>query len=140
MYTQTFYIYNISNRRCNNGYQAKYNRRRRNVCESNVRVDKSKTDPIAEQEKREKLKFELAKLTKQNETGPQYDISDVFQTALSAIPQRAPSDEFARFSSGSRVLFGKTEDYMHVVISEKWRDWEKSGNKQGDPAISRGDI
>ena len=96
-------------------------------------------DPKAEQEKREKLKFELAKLIKQNETEPQYDISDIFQTALSSIPQRAPDDEFARFSAGSRVLFGKTEDYMHGVISEKWRDWEKSGNKQGDSVISNGD-
>jgi hypothetical protein len=97
-------------------------------------------DPKAEQEKREKLKFELAKLIKQGNTEPQYDISDVFQTALSAIPQRVPNDEFARFSAGSRVLFGKTEDYMHVVISEKWRDWEKSRNKQGDPVISRGNV
>jgi phage baseplate assembly protein gpV len=96
--------------------------------------------PKAEQEKREKLKFELAKLIKQGDTEPQYDISDVFQTALSAIPQRVPNDEFARFSTGSRVLFGKTEDYMHVVISEKWRDWEKSGNKQGNSITSRGDV
>jgi len=107
---------------------------------SSIEYGAGETSTKAEQEKREKLKFELAKLIKQNETEPQYDISDVFQTALSAIPQRTPNDEFARFSAGSRVLFGKTEDYMHVVISEKWRDWDESGNKQGDSAISRGDI
>ena len=107
---------------------------------TSVEYGAGETDPKAEQEKREKLKFELAELIKQNDSGPQYDISDVFQTALSAIPQRTPKDEFARFSAGSRVLFGKTEDYMHVVISEKWRDWEKSGNKQGDSIISAGDV
>jgi phage baseplate assembly protein gpV len=107
---------------------------------TSIKFGAGETNPEAEQEKREKLKFELAELIKQNDTEPQFDISDVFQTALSAIPQRAPNDEFARFSAGSRVLFGKTEDYMHVVISEKWRDWEKSGNKQGDPVISKGDV
>ena len=107
---------------------------------TSIEYGAGETNPEAEQEKREKLKFELAKLTRQNENEPQYDISDVFQTALSAIPQRAPNDEFSRFSAGSRVLFGKTEDYMHVVISEKWRDWEKSGNKQGDSINSNGDI
>ena len=75
----------------------------------------------AEEEKRKKLKFELAELMKKNETEPHYDISDVFHIALSAIPQRTAEDGFARFSAGSRVLFGKTEDYMHTIISEKWR-------------------
>jgi len=107
---------------------------------TSIEYGAGETDPKAEQKKREKLKFKLAELIKQNETEPQYDISDIFQTALSAIPQRVPNDEFARFSAGSRVLFGKTEDYMHVIISEKWRDWEKSGNKQGDSIISKGDV
>jgi hypothetical protein len=94
----------------------------------------------AEQERQKRMKFQLAKLIKQSEFEPKYDITDIYQTALSAVPLRSADDDLSRLSAGSRVLFGNMEDYMHVAISEKRRHWEKPGNQAAKAAISTGRI
>ncbi|MDR0469903.1 MAG: phage late control D family protein [Peptococcaceae bacterium] len=63
----------------------------------------------AEQEKRKKLKFEMAELLRQSDDEPRYDITDVFKEVLAAVPQRTARDKLAKFSAGSRVLVGNWE-------------------------------
>lgn len=81
---------------------------------------------MTEREKRNKLKFELAELMRQSDIEPRYDITDVFRIVAAAVPQQTVTDELARFSGGSRVLFGNKEDYMNVTIGKEWRNWEES--------------
>lgn len=82
---------------------------------------------MSKQEKRKKLKFTLAELQQQSDDEPKYDLSDVFQTVVAAVPQRTGGDQLARLSVGSRVLFGNKEDYMDVTISKEWGNREKPG-------------
>jgi hypothetical protein len=97
----------------------------------------------AEKEKRMKLRFELAELIRQSDSEPLYDITDVYQTVAAAVPQPIADpqvasdphntvvpqfiagDELAMRAAGSRVLFGNMEEYMHVALGKKRRDWEK---------------
>ena len=60
----------------------------------------------AEREKRKKLRFKMEELIKHSKKEPQYDISDMFQVVLSAIPQQPQQDELARLAIGSKVTVG----------------------------------
>ena len=101
---------------------------------------KGEAQKMAEREKRKKLKFELAELMRQSDSESKYDITDVFQTVAAAVPQQTSKDELARLSSGSRVIFGNKEDYMNVIVSKEWRNWEKPGDQPTQSVFSQKGI
>ena len=73
----------------------------------------------AEQEILKKLKFKSAELLRQFSPESQFSIIDVFQTVVAAVPQKMSGDELARFSVGSRVLFGNNVDHIPANLLKR---------------------
>ncbi len=90
----------------------------------------------AEQEKRKKMNFEMSELIRQADKNSRYDITDIFQTVLGAVPQQPFTDECAGLSAGSRVLFGNVEGFTHVSIGKQRGYWDKSGNQSDQLSLS----
>ena len=72
-----------------------------------------------QREKREKLRFEMERLLRQSNQEPEYDVSDIFQTILSAIPQQIETDELARLAVGSIVTVGSWEGAIPSVSTRR---------------------
>lgn len=81
----------------------------------------------AEQERRKKLEFAMAELQRQMDSEPRYDITDVFQTVLAAVPQRTEKDDLAKFSAGSRVVAGSWSGDVPVGLVKRVSIVEYSG-------------
>lgn len=62
------------------------------------------------QEKREALKFKLKELVEKTDSAVEFDLSDIYQDVLSAIPSGGEQDEIAQLSVGSFVLFGEMRE------------------------------